>query len=108
MGDGKQEAVADIVAEIRRLNPETFLVSKQFRAPMPNKMRSYADRFEEAHKCEVARLQDDNARLMSALRPVLECRVISDVFALRGLCFKQLSEIVSEAQRVYDNWGKTR
>lgn len=75
---------------------------------MPNKMRSYADRIEAAHKCEVARLLDDNARLMAALKPVLECRVISDVFALRGLRLKQLSEIVSEAQSIYENWGKTR
>lgn len=108
MSSGKQYTVDDIVAEMRMLNPETFLVSKWCRAPMPNKTRSYADRIEEAHKCEVARLQDDNARLMAALKPVLECRVVSDVFALRGLCLKQLSEIVSEAQRVYDNWRKTR
>lgn len=50
MSNEAHETVADIVAEIRRLNPETFLVSKWCRAPMPNKMRSYSDRIEEAYR----------------------------------------------------------
>lgn len=50
MSNEVQETVADIVSEMRRLNPEIFLVSKWCRAPMPNKMRSYADRIEAAAK----------------------------------------------------------
>lgn len=44
----EQETVADIVAEIRRLNPETFISSKWYFGPLPNRMRSYADRIEAA------------------------------------------------------------
>lgn len=129
--DRKYETVADIVAEIRRLNPETFLVSKQFRAPMPNKMRSYADRFEEAHKCEVARLLDDNARLMAALKPVLEIYSSYEDGTPIQLCDGEVSTdseygvsvngkpiddhtladclaAVREAQRIYDNCEKAR
>ena len=39
---------ADIVAEIRSLNPAKFLVSKCGCEPLPNRMRSYADRIEAA------------------------------------------------------------
>ena len=50
MSNERHETVADIVAEIRRLNPETFLVSKWCCEPLPNRMRSYADRIEAAHR----------------------------------------------------------
>ena len=52
MNNLKHETIEDIAAEIRRLNPDTFLVSKWFREPLPNRMRSYADRIEAAHKRE--------------------------------------------------------
>lgn len=48
MREERPETVADIVAEIRMLNPETFLVSKWGCEPLPNRMRSYADRIEAA------------------------------------------------------------
>ena len=51
----EQETVADIVAEIRMLNPEKFLVSKWCCEPLPNRMRSYADRIEAALKREKAK-----------------------------------------------------
>ena len=48
----KQETISDIVAEMRRLNPEKFLSTPWYCEPLPNKMRSYADRIEEAAKRE--------------------------------------------------------
>ena len=48
MHEERPETVADIVAEIRSLNPEKFLVSKWGCEPLPNRMRSYADRIEAA------------------------------------------------------------
>ena len=50
MSNLKHETIADIVDEMRRLNPDTFLVSKWFCEPLPNRMRSYADRIEAAHR----------------------------------------------------------
>ena len=52
MSDERQETVEDVVAEIRRLNPKTFLVSKWCCEPLPNRMRSYADRIEAANRRE--------------------------------------------------------
>ena len=58
MREERPETVADIVAEIRMLNPETFLVSKWGCEPLPNRMRSYADRIEAAMAREhAARMQ---------------------------------------------------
>ena len=48
MREERPETVADIVAEMRSLNPEKFLVSKWGCEPLPNRMRSYADRIEAA------------------------------------------------------------
>ena len=49
MSDEK-ETIEDIVAEMRRLNPEKFLSTPWYCEPLPNKMRSYADRIEAAAK----------------------------------------------------------
>ena len=57
MSNEKHETVADIVAEIRRLNPKTFLVSKWCCEPLPNRMRSYADRIEAAYMREIETLR---------------------------------------------------
>lgn len=48
----EKETIADIVAEIRRLNPEKFLSTPWYCEQLPNKMRSYADRIEAAVKRE--------------------------------------------------------
>lgn len=56
MSNEKHETVADIVAEIRSLNPETFLVSKFGHWPLPNRMRAYADRIEAAYIREIETL----------------------------------------------------
>lgn len=106
MSDEK-EKVADVAAEIRRLNPETFIVSKWCRAPMPDKMRSYADRFDEAHKRETARLLDENARLRAALEPVLACKVLSAMSAEIGPGESDYcSNIIFKAQRIYNEGGE--
>ena len=89
MSDARQETVADIVAEIMRTNPETFLFSKWCCEPLPNRMRSYADRIEAAYKrlaiptpeqwteiarqgAEIADLKRENASLRAALKSAME------------------------------------
>ena len=94
MSNEEHETIEDIVAEIRMLNPETFLVSKWCCEPLPNRMRSYADRIEAAYKrlaiptpeqwteiarqgAEIADLKRENARLSAALKIILECTLDS-------------------------------
>lgn len=94
MSNEKHETIEDILAEIRMLNPETFLVSKWCCEPLPNRMRSYADRIEAAYKrlaiptpeqwteiarqgAEIADLKRENARLSAALKIILECTLDS-------------------------------
>ena len=72
MSDEKHETVADIVTEIRSLNPETFLVSKWCCAPLPNRMRSYADRIEEASNREIAELRKGISELLDALQSIYD------------------------------------
>ena len=54
MSEERPETAADIVAEIRRLNPEKFIVSKWGCEPLPNRMRSYAYHIEAAMAREQA------------------------------------------------------
>ena len=100
MNNSKQETISDIVAEIRRLNPEKFLSTPWYCEPLPNRMRSYADRIEAAAKREreardemalsdidsvgvkygrlVKKLRSKNKRLLSALKPVLDAYISQD------------------------------
>ena len=41
----------------------------------------YADRIEAAHQREISELREENARLRAALKPVLECKVLSAMTA---------------------------
>lgn len=52
MSNERQETIEDIVADIRRQNPEVFLTSPWCYQPQLNKMRLYADRIEAAAKRE--------------------------------------------------------
>ena len=100
MNNSKQETISDIVAEMRRLNPEKFLSTPWYCEPLPNRMRSYADRIEAAAKREreardemarsdidsvgvkyrrlVRKLRSENKRLLSALKPVLDAYISQD------------------------------
>ena len=102
-----QETIADIVAEIRRQNPEKFLSTPWYCEPLPNRMRSYADRIEAAYnrereaEVEVARrdidtiicrygrlvkkLRRENKRLLSALKPVQDAHIPD--FSICDTCY---------------------
>ena len=106
MSDEK-ETIEDIVAEIRRQNPEKFLVSPWYCEPLPDRMRSYADRIEAAAKREreagvevarrdidtvicrygrlVKKLRSENERLLSALKPVQDAYVPD--FSICDTCY---------------------
>lgn len=103
MSEERPETVADIVAEIRRLNPETFLVSKWCCEPLPNRMRSYADRIEAAMEQEhAARAQTvgtvDRADAECAACDAAGC-VTHDATSYRAL-HDDLARVASEIGRV--------
>ena len=132
MNNLKQETISDIVAEMRRLNPEKFLSTPWYCEPLPNRMRSYADRIEEAAKREreardemarsdidsvcakygrlVKKLRSENKRLCSALRPVLDAYISQDDHSAKvydsmldaAVCVRA----VRDAKRIYKGGDK--
>ena len=128
MSNERQETISDIVAEMRRLNPEKFLSTPWYCEPLPSRMRSYADRIEAAAKREreardkmaqndidsvgvrygrlVKKLRSENERLLSTLKPVLDAYISQDdpsaeVYDSRldaAVCVRA----VREAKRVYN------
>ena len=132
MNNLKQETISDIVAEMRRLNPEKFLSTPWYCEPLPNRMRSYADGIEEAAKREreardemarsdidsvcakygrlVKKLRSENKRLCSALRPVLDAYISQDdpsaeVYDSRVDAAVALNA-VREAKKIYKGGAK--
>lgn len=84
----KQETISDIVAEMRRLNPEKFLSTPWYCEPLPNRMRSYADRIEEAAKSIEAdrdnwrrQALDEDARANAAT--IKDSLTVGDAAAIR-------------------------
>lgn len=113
MSNEANETIADIVAEKRREAQHIRNINDTPRGRREAlDLDEEADRIEAAygrHEAELCDLKRENDRLLAALKPVLECRVISDVFALalRGACMKKLSELISEAQRIYNGGGES-
>lgn len=128
MNTKNHETISDIVAEMRRLNPEKFLSTPWYCEPLPNRMRSYADRIEAAAKREreardemalsdidsvgvkygrlVKKLRSENERLLSALKPVLDAYISQDdnseeVYDSRLDAAITLNA-VREAKRIYE------
>ena len=95
----KQETISDIVAEIRRENPEVFLASPWCYQPMPNKMRSYADRIEAAAKSIEAdrdnwrrQALDEDARANAAT--IKDSLTVGNAAAMRD-ALEQIRELLS-------------
>ena len=132
MNNLKQETISDIVAEMRRLNPEKFLSTPWYCEPLPNRMRSYADRIEEAAKREreardemarsdidsvcakygrlVKKLRSENKRLCSALRPVLDAYISQDDHSAKVYDSRLDAAValnsVREAKKIYKGGAK--
>lgn len=132
MSNERQETISDIVEEIRRQNPETFLASPWCYQPLQNKMRQYADRIEAAYNREreagvqvarrdidtvifrygrlVKELRSENERLLSALKPVLDAYISQDDLSVdvydsmldAAVCVRA----VRDAKRIYKGGAK--
>ena len=116
MNNSKQETISDIVAEMRRLNPEKFLSTPWYCEPLPNRMRSYADRIEEAAKREreardemarsdidsvcakygrlVKKLRSENERLLSALKPVQDAYMPAGRIGTTGFIHSKIKSAI--------------
>ena len=95
----KQETISDIVAEMRRLNPEKFLSTPWYCEPLPNKMRSYADRIEAAAKSIEAdrdnwrrQALDEDARANAAT--IKDALTVGNAAAMRE-ALNQIRELLS-------------
>ena len=104
----KQETIADIVADIRAQNqglPEdSYALS-----PLVCDLLSFADRIEAARQREVAELRSENARLRAALKPVLECKVMSAMTAeIEPGKSEYCAAIIEKAQRIYSEGEENR
>lgn len=95
----KQETISDIVAEMRRPNPEKFLSTPWYCEPLPNKMRSYADRIEAAAKSIEAdrdnwrrQALDEDARANAAT--IKESLTVGNTAAMRA-ALEQIHELLS-------------
>ena len=58
---------------------------------------------------ENTKLRDENARLRAALKPVLECKVLSTMTAEVGKGESDYcSNIIFKAQRIYNEWQRAK
>ena len=112
MSEERQETVADIVAEMRSdIANGTVGIWADFGGEVA---RGYADRIEAAYKeCadeyksklnrEVEELRKENARLRAALKPVLECKVMSAMTVVTGQGEGEYCAVIIEkAQHIYN------
>ena len=112
MSNLKQETVADIVAEkeaeIARLkaalaasNDELALARSNSRA-MYHRLNSENIRISEMDRETIHGLREENARLRAALKPVLECKVMSAMTAeIEPGKSEYCAAIIEKAQRIY-------
>ena len=80
MNNSKQETISDIVAEMRRLNPEKFLSTPWYCEPLPNRMRSYADRIEEAHRIFYDKYKEHTNELNRQILELKHEKEMSDTY----------------------------
>ena len=108
MSDERQETVEDIVAEMRKRAEEVYEGQAGYPESWKDQMNrdeicDIADRIEAAHKREVAELRAENARLRSALKPVLECKVVSAMTVKTGQGeVEYCAVIIEKAQHIYN------
>ena len=133
MSNEKQETVKDIVKEMRNLGRlDEKSTDKIPRSLQALGLRTYADRIEAAHqrevgelrgerngilnanaslaadndrlRREVAELLSENARLRAALKPVLECKVLSAMTAeVKPGRSEYCATIIEKVQHIYND-----
>lgn len=113
MSKERQETIADIVrekeTEIARLkaalvasNDELELARSNSRA-MYNRLNAENIRISEMDRETIHGLREENARLRAALKPILECKVMSAMTAeIEPGRSDYCAAIIEKAQRIYN------
>ena len=94
----------ETVAEVREDVHEYLTSIGPGEYPDETQFEEFADRFEAAHKREIAELREENARLRAALKPVLECKVLSAMTAeVEPGRSEYCATIIQKVQHIYND-----
>lgn len=114
----KNETIPDIVAEIRRLNPEKYRCSPYSFEIEPDEMRSYADRIEAAYKriamttpgqwMEIAQQGGEIARLRKALEPIRKAAVQLDSCNGTRECAAAMANAIAATRKALEDIDRYR
>lgn len=119
MSNDNQETVADIVAEkeaeIARLEAalvasnDELALARSNSSAMYHRLNSENIRIFEMDREKIHGLRAENARLRAALKPVLECKVISAMTVETGQGEGEYcAAIIEKAQRIYSEGEDNR
>ena len=113
MSNDNQETVADVVAEkeaeIARLEAalvasnDELALARSNSSAMYHRLNSENIRIFEMDREKIHGLRAENARLRAALKPVLECKVMSAMTAEIEPCKSEYcAALIEKAQRIYN------
>lgn len=119
MSNEKQETIADIVAEkeaeIARLTAalvasnDELALARSNSSAMYHRLNSENIRIFEMDREKIHGLRAENARLRAALKPVLECKVMSAMTAeIEPGKSEYCAAIIEKAQRIYSEGEENR
>ena len=119
MSNDNQETVADVVAEkeaeIARLEAalvasnDEFALARSNSSAMYHRLNSENIRIFEMDREKIHGLRAENARLRAALKPVLECKVMSAMTAeIEPGKSEYCAAIIEQAQRIYSEGEENR
>ena len=119
MSNDNQETVADVVAEkeaeIARLEAALVASNDELALARSNSMAMYHRlnseniRISEMDRETIHGLRAENARLRAALKPVLECKVMSAMTAeIEPGKSEYCAAIIEKAQRIYSEGEENR
>ena len=119
MSNDNQETVADVVAEkeaeIARLEAalvasnDELALARSNSSAMYHRLNSENIRIFEMDREKIHGLRAENARLRAALKPVLECKVISAITVETGQGEGEYcAAIIEKAQRIYNEGEENR
>ena len=119
MSNDNQETVADVVAEkeaeIARLEAallasnDELALARSNSSAMYHRLNSENIRIFEMDREKIHGLRAENARLRAALKPVLECKVISAMTVETGQGEGEYcAAIIEKAQRIYNEGEENR
>lgn len=103
MSNGKQETIEDIAAWLRRPREGENAYLKLWRDEIADRIEAAHNREMAAKDAEIAELRERIKIAEAALKPVLECKVMSAMTAeIAPGRSKYCATIIEEAQHIYN------